>query len=153
MSNSLVNLIVKIFSWGIMGISIIVAVVFFFRVSGAEGDSAKMVIAESFILWSVILLAVAALLSVLFPLVQFILNPKNAGKALVGLVALGLVFLVGYLMADTTPIVTATSAAESDFSDPSVLRFADTGIISTYILFGIAVASLLFTGIRSLTKL
>lgn len=135
-----------------MGISIIVAVIFFVRISGAEADY-KIVIAESFIMWAFILLVLAALLSVLFPLVQFILNPKNAVKALVGLAALGLVFIVGYLMADTTPIVTVTSATELDFSNPSVLRFADTGIISTYILLGIAVAALLFTGIRSITKL
>jgi hypothetical protein len=143
MSNSLVNLLVKILSWGIMGISILIALLFF----------ANVVNEELFILWAYLLVAIAAAAAIIFPIIFFASNPKNAVKALVGLGALGLVFLVGYLMADTTTIVTATSANEPAFSDPSVLRFADTGIISTYILFGIAVLSLLLTGIRSITKL
>lgn len=151
MSNNLVNSLVKFFIWGLMGVSVIVALVFFFRISNAD-PSQEATIAESFILWAVILLGIAALLSIIFPIIHFAANPKNATKAILGLAAVGLVFLVGYLMADTTPIVTAVSATNLDFSDPSVLRLADTGIIATYILFGVAVLSLLFTGVRSLTK-
>ncbi|PKP36540.1 MAG: hypothetical protein CVT98_07620 [Bacteroidetes bacterium HGW-Bacteroidetes-15] len=152
MSNNLVNLLVKIFTWGLMGVSVIVALIFFFRISGAE-PSQEANIAESFILWAVILLGIAVVISLAFPLIFFAMNPKNATKALLGLAAVGLVFIVGYFMADTTPIVTAVSDTNLDFSDPSVLRFADTGIIATYILFGVAVLALLFTGVRSLTKL
>ena len=150
MSNNLVNTIVKIFSWGIMGASVIIALVFFLRISNAEADE-HIGIASSYILWAVVLLGLAALLSVLFPLVQFILNPKNAVKALVGLATLGLVFLVAYFMADTTPIVSAVENA--DFSNPAVLRFADTGILATYILFGFAMLALVYTGVRGLFKL
>lgn len=152
MSNNLVNSIVKFFSWGLMGVSVIVALIFFFRISNAD-PSQEIAIAESYILWAFILLGIAVVISLAFPLIYFALNPKNATKALVGLAAVGLVFIVGYLMADTTPIVTAVSDTNLDFSDPSVLRFADTGIIATYILFGVAVLSLLFTGVRSFTKL
>lgn len=151
MSNNLVNLLVKIFTWGLMGVSVIVALVFFFRISNAD-PSQEAAIAESFILWAFILLGIAAFISVIFPLINFALNPKNATKAIVGLAAVALVFVVGYIMADTTPIVTAASASNLDFSDPSVLRLADTGILATYILFGVAVLALLFTGVRSLTK-
>ena len=150
MSNNLVNTIVKIFSWGIMGASVVIALVFFLRISNAEAD-ALIGIASSYILWAVVLLGLAALLSVLFPLVQFILNPKNAVKALVGLASLGLVFLVAYFMADTTPIVSTVDNA--DFSNPAVLRFADTGILATYFLFGCALLALVYTGVRGLFKL
>ena len=133
-----------------MGASVVIALVFFLRISNAEAD-ALIGIASSYILWAVVLLGLAALLSVLFPLVQFILNPKNAVKALVGLAGLGLVFLVAYFMADTTPIVSTVDNA--DFSNPAVLRFADTGILATYFLFGCALLALVYTGVRGLFKL
>jgi hypothetical protein len=151
MSNSLVNKLVKIFSWGIMGVSVILALVFFFRISNAEPDN-QIFVAESYILWAFILLVIAALLSVVFPLVNFIKNPRNTLKVVLSLVFMGLLFLVAFLMSDTTPLVTATSATEPNFSTPSVLRFADTGIFATYLLFGIAVLSLLFTGVRGIFK-
>ena len=149
MSNKLIALITKIISWVIMGASIIVALVFFFRISGAEADM-EVIIAAPYINWAIILLLIGAVLAVVFPLVHFILNPKNIAKVLVSLGVLAAVFLTAYLLSDTTPIVTATSALEPNFSDPAVLKLADTGIIATYILLGTALLALLFTGVRGI---
>lgn len=149
MSNKLIALITKIISWVIMGASIIVALIYFLRISGAEPEM-ETVVATPYINWAIVLLLVGALLAVLFPLVHFILNPKNIAKVLVSLGALAVVFVAAYLLADTTPIVTATSALEPNFSDPAVLRLADTGIIATYILLGTALLALLFTGVRGI---
>ncbi|MDX9770835.1 MAG: hypothetical protein RBT19_10760 [Tenuifilaceae bacterium] len=149
MSNKLIALITKIISWVIMGASIIVALVFFFRISGAEADM-EVIIAAPYINWAIILLLIGAVLAVIFPLVHFILNPKNIAKVLVSLGVLAAVFLTAYLLSDTTPIVTATSALEPNFSDPAVLKLADTGIIATYILLGTALLALLFTGVRGI---
>ena len=132
-----------------MGASIIVALVFFFRISGAEADM-EVIIAAPYINWAIILLLIGAVLAVIFPLVHFILNPKNIAKVLVSLGVLAAVFLTAYLLSDTTPIVTATSALEPNFSDPAVLKLADTGIIATYILLGTALLALLFTGVRGI---
>ncbi len=150
MSNKLIELLVKIFSWTLMGVSVIVALVYFFRISGAEAEQ-EIVVAEPYILWALILLGLTAFLAILFPIINIVLNPKNAVKALLGLITIGVVFLIGYLGSDTTPIESAVS--NPDFSDPAVLRFADTGIIATYILLGVAILSLIFTGVRSLIKL
>jgi hypothetical protein len=138
MSNSLITLIVKIFSWIVMGISILLAVLFF----------TEFINEEPFILWAYILVGIAALFAVVFPLFYFIQYPKNAVKALVGIVVLVSVFFIGYILADTTPLI-ATSA-HPDFSNPGILAYADTGIFATYILFIIAVLALLLTGIRSI---
>jgi len=149
MSNKLIALITKIISWVIMGASIIVALIYFLRISGAEPEM-ETVVATPYINWAIVLLLVGAVLAVLFPLVHFILNPKNIAKVLISLGALAVVFVAAYLLADTTPIVTATSALEPNFSDPAVLRLADTGIIATYILLGTAILALLFTGVRGI---
>ena len=149
MSNKLIALITKIISWVIMGASIIVALVFFFRISGAEADM-EVIIAAPYINWAIILLLIGAVLAVVFPLVHFILNPKNIAKVLVSLGALAVVFILSYLLSDTTPIVTATSALNPDFTDPNVLKLADTGIFVTYILLGVAFLALLLTGVRGI---
>jgi len=149
MSNKLIALITKIISWVIMGASIIVALIYFLRISGAEPEM-ETVVATPYINWAIVLLLVGAVLAVLFPLVHFILNPKNIAKVLISLGALAVVFVAAYLLADTTPIVTATSALEPNFSNPAVLRLADTGIIATYILLGTALLALLFTGVRGI---
>lgn len=138
MSNSLISKLVKILSWVLMGTSTVIALLFF----------AGVVDENLFIIWAYVLLGIAAFFAVIFPVVFFVLYPKNAMKALVGLVGLGLAVLIGYLMSDTTTIITATN--HPDFSNPKVLAFTDTGIIATYILFGVAVLGLLFTGIRSI---
>jgi hypothetical protein len=138
MSNSQISLMVKIFSWILIGISTVVALLFFMG----------MVNEDIFIIWAYILLAIASLLAVIFPVIFFAIYPKNAKKALIGLIGLGVVFLIGYLMADSTPIASVTN--HPNFSDPKVLAFSDMGIFATYILFGIAVFALLFTGVRSI---
>lgn len=108
------------------------------------------VIAAPYINWAIVLLLIAALLAVIFPLIHFILNPKNIAKVLVSLGALAVVFILSYLLSDTTPIVTATSALNPDFTDPNVLKLADTGIFVTYILLGVAFLALLLTGVRGI---
>lgn len=140
MSNSLINKIVKVFSWGLMGISVLITVLFF----------TNTINEELFIIWAYVLVVIAAVLAVLFPMIYFAANPKNAVKVLLSLGFLGVVFVVAYLMADSTPILTAAANAQESLSDPSVLVFADTGIISTYILLSVAVLALLFTGVRGI---
>ena len=147
MSNKLLSKLIKFFSWGVMGASILIALVYFLRISGASPDE-ETAIAASYINWAIILLGVTAVLAVVFPLVYFLFNPKNALRLLLALGAFVAVFVVAYLLADTTAIITATSATEPDFSNPAVLAFADTGIFATYILLGVALFLLLFTGLR-----
>ena len=132
-----------------MGASVIVALIYFVRITGASPDMEET-IAAPYINWAIVLLVIAAVFAVLFPLIHFILNPKNIGKVLVSFALFAAVFVVAYFMSDTTPIVTATSALNPDFSDVSVLKLADTGIIATYILLGTALLALLFTGVRGI---
>ena len=148
MSNKSIRLLIKIISWGVMGASILIALVYFLRLTGI--DPQDEIVATSYINWAIALFSIAVLLSVLFPLVHFLFNPENLVKVLLSLGAMAAVFVVSYLLSDGTPIVTAVSAADADFSNPSVLKFADTGIFATYILFGVALLLLLYTGARGL---
>ena len=65
---------------------------------------------------------------------------------------MAVIFVVSYLMADTTPLVTATSATDLNFSNPTVLKFTDTGLFATYLLFVISLLLLLLTGLKGVIK-
>jgi len=75
-----------------------------------------------------------------------IVHCKKTIKALIGIVGMAVVLLIGYLLSDATPIVAPQN--NPDFSNPTVLILTDTGIIATYILFGVSVLILLYTGVR-----
>jgi len=92
-----------------------------------------------------ILLAVAVLAAVIFPIIQLVQNPKNAKGALVGVVALVVVVGISYLIAsDVNPSnmeITAEGA-----------RQVGTGLYAFYLLAAIAIGSLVFAEVSKLFK-
>lgn len=140
MSENLVKLIVKVFTWSIMAISVVIALLFFV---GYFNEA-------PFILWAYILTAIATLLSVIFPVIFMFVYPKKAVKTLLGIALIGVVFVIGYVLADSTPIPDISSTPNPDFENEGVLVWSDAGLIATYILSAIAVFALLFTGIKSI---
>jgi FtsH-binding integral membrane protein len=137
MSDTLISKILKVLTWLMMGVSVVLTVLFYSD-NITEGP---------FLVWAYILFAIAALFALAFPVYFFISNPKKAIKALLGIGAMAIVLLIGYLLSDATPIVAAQN--NPDFTDPKVLVWTDTGLIATYILFGVSFLLLLYTGARS----
>lgn len=130
-------------------VTIILVVIFLMRLDGNMSKMEQASVAEPLLYWTYILTGIATALALLFPIYDVILNPRKAVKLLVSLGAVGLIVGIAYLLSDATPIHTATSATNPAFSDKGVLLFSDTGIITSYILFGIAVLLLAITGVRS----
>ena len=145
MQNSSLSTILKVLSWLLMGVSVGLTVYFFVA---SDFDNLVQVegTLEPFIIWAYILFGLAALLSLVFPLYFFVQNPKNALKTLLGIALMGAVALFGYVLADPTPIYTPTN--DPNFSITNVLVLTDTGLIATYVLFGVAIALMRFTGVR-----
>lgn len=146
MQNSSLSKILKVLSWLLMGLSVALTV-YFFVASDFDDLTQVVVTLEPFIIWAYILFGLAALLALAFPLYFFIRNPKNALKTLLGIALMAVVALIGYIFADPTPIYSTTS--DPNFSITNVLVLTDTGLIATYILFGVALVLMLFTGVRS----
>ncbi|HDP76461.1 MAG TPA: hypothetical protein ENN49_11505 [Bacteroidales bacterium] len=141
--NSTLSTYTKVLSWLLMGVSIIITILFF--LSDQDVNSV-----EPFIDWAYILFAIAAVSALVFPVVNMIRNPKNVTKSLVGLLAVAVIVVIGYLLADATPIPSPTQ--NPNLSNPTVLIISDTGLIATYILFGISLLLLLYTGVRSVLR-
>jgi steroid 5-alpha reductase family enzyme len=92
-----------------------------------------------------ILLAVAVLTAVVFPIIQLAKNPKGAKGALVGIGALVVVVAISFVLSsDDNPSkieITAEAAKQ-----------VDTGLFAFYILAIVAVGALVYSEVAKLFK-
>ena len=106
---------------------------------------------DTFLIWAYILTALTVGLTVVFPVIQMITNPKNAKKGLLGVVALLVVLVIAYVMSPSTQLgITNPELVKYDV--PSTIKYAGTMINSIYILAAIAIASMIYTEVSKIFK-
>jgi len=92
-----------------------------------------------------ILLAVATVAAVVFPIIQFAQNPKNAKGALIGVGALIVVVGIAYVLAsDNNPSnmeITASAAKQ-----------VGTGLYAFYFLSAVAIVAVVYSEVAKLFK-
>ncbi len=95
------------------------------------------------LVWAYILILITALAAVVFPLISVLSNPKGLVRLGIVLVGAAVLVLISYFMASGTPldIIGYTGTGNSD---PSTLKMVDTVLFVTYILFGMALVSILY---------
>lgn len=102
--------------------------------------------------WAYILLAIAAIAAVLFPLISIVTDLKAILRLLAIVAgAAALVLLSYFVFASDTPI-DILGYTGTDNSDPVTLKWIGTGLYSTYIIFGVALLSILYSEIANLFK-
>ncbi len=135
-----------------MGISVALMLFFYFgaEVPGtADTPMSEPVVTETILLWAGILVGLAAFSAIIFPTVRMIMNPKNAKKTLIGLVAIAVIVFVAWQFASDEVLQLAT---EHPDNVPNVLKMAGAQLGTMYILLAIAVLSIFYTEIRNLFK-
>ncbi|MDA3780715.1 MAG: hypothetical protein PF487_10935 [Bacteroidales bacterium] len=142
------NKLIRILLIVLIAISALFGLMFYFGgdIPGTEGQP---IYTQLFIVWAYILLAFSVILSVVFPIIHMILNPKNIKKSLLGFLAIAVLVFIAYLFASTDSV---RLAGEGTFDDVSVLKYVGTGIISMYFLSGIAILSIFYTEIAKMFK-
>ena len=95
------------------------------------------------LVWAYILILLTAIAAIVFPLISILANPKGLIRLALVLVGAAVLVLVSYLMASGTPIDIIGYTGTGN-SDPATLKMVDTVLYVTYILFGIALASILY---------
>lgn len=100
--------------------------------------------------WTIGVLVGAILLVIVFELVHVILNPSNAVKTVIMLVA-GIA-VVGLLWALSDGTKLNIVGYEGSDNSEIPLKIADTGIYLCYVLFGAAVASIVASEVYQLFK-
>lgn len=130
--------ILPIVLYVLLGISTLLGVLFYSDVIGSD----------TLIYWCYALLALGIVITLISSLVRMIGNPKAGKSALVGLVALVVVFAVSYVLAgnEMTP-------KYADFiSTPEASKLVGSGIIAFYILGLGAIAAVVISSLSKLVK-
>ncbi|MDR1341281.1 MAG: hypothetical protein LBK58_14690 [Prevotellaceae bacterium] len=111
-----------------------------------------MEVINPMLVWSYILIGIAAVLTIFLPIPQMIENPKSAIGILVGILAFVVVVGVSYLFA-------------SEYLDPRLIlpgqevpsegtvKFSDVNLISTYIMLGATILVTLASSVVNFLKL
>ena len=147
MSNKLAK-IVSYVLYALMIISVGLALMFYFGkiVPGTEGTNMQEpVITKTILLWAGILAGLTALLSLIFPIIHMVTNPKAIKQTLITLVGVAVLIFVAWILASDA--VLDMPYYEGKDNVPTTLKITDTGLIVTYFLAGLAILSILFSEI------
>ncbi len=142
--------ILSIVLYVLLGVTLVLAGLFFF---GGEVEGAPLatpVYTETFLDWAKILVVAAAVIAILFEVVALVLNPRNAIRTLVSIAVLAIIALVSYALGDGTPLNLIGYTGGDNV--PSMLVMSDTFLYSTYFLFGLALLVILYTELSRLFR-
>lgn len=108
----------------------------------AQGTSVMLI-------YTYILFAIALLVTIIFPLINIIKNPKGSMRALIGLLAMIVVLGISYLFSSDAPVV---NSAGGYFTNTFALKLTDTGLYAAYIALIGAFAAILFGELKNAFK-
>jgi hypothetical protein len=142
MSNTLSKYL-NILTYVMLGLTVIFVAMFYFGGEVVGAAYPTPVYTDSLIYWASTLFYITVGLSILFPIIQLVTNPKGAIKGLAGLAGLGLIILLAYSMSDATLLNLPGYTGEDN--SPGSLQFADTILYTMYVLGVGAIVSIVAT--------
>lgn len=95
------------------------------------------------LIWAYILVVLTLIAAIVFPLIAVFSNPKALIRLVAILAGAAVLVIVSYLLSSDKPI-DIIGYTGTDNSDPATLKMIDTVLFVTYMLFGIAIASILY---------
>lgn len=102
--------------------------------------------------WAYILLALAAIAAVLFPLITIVTDIKAILRLLAVLAGAAVLVILSYFVFASDATIDILGYTGTDNSDPATLKWIGTGLFSTYIIFGLALISILYSEVANLFK-
>ena len=103
------------------------------------------------LIWAYILVLLTAIAALVFPFISILANTKGLIRLALVLVGAAVLVLISYFMASGTPIDIIGYTGTGN-SDPATLKMVDTVLFVTYLLFGIALASILYAVVSKAFK-
>lgn len=104
--------------------------------------------AETIIYWCYLLFGLGAASAIVLPIINLGKNPKGAKGALIGLVALVVVFLISYMIAGDEML----PKYETFIDGPEDSKLVGMGLIAFYILAIGAIGAVVFSSVSKLLK-
>ncbi len=152
------NSLIKIGQWfyyALMAISVILVVIFYLNngnVNTDDSTSKQMAdlgpVLNYYIFWAYVLLGIAAIFSLIFPLFRMIGNPKSGVKTLISVVILAVVLLIAYQLGDDTLLNLPGYDGNDNVAER--LKMTDMAIFTMYALLAGALLAMLFSSVRRL---
>jgi hypothetical protein len=133
------NKLFKIIFTALLGISALLSVLFMVDVI-SEG---------LLITWCYILIGLATVSAVVFPILTMAKNPKNAKNALIGVVVLLVVCGIGYALAGSEPHLDLDGKV---LADEASSKKSEAGLIAFYVLAFGAIGSIVFAEVSKMFK-
>ena len=145
----------KIVLWVLMIISVGLFLILVTSIESQDnpGPRAEQFIAYS-INWAILMGIIAGVIVVVFTLIQLFSDKKRALSSLVILAIFALVVGVSYAVStsDIPQFFGVDKFVADGTITPSIVRWIGTGLVSTYILFGAAILSIVVFGASSILK-
>ncbi|MCB0395580.1 MAG: hypothetical protein KDD36_02940 [Flavobacteriales bacterium] len=129
-------------------ISAILILVMLFKGDDAVKENPGSTVVPLFYI-TYIVLALCTLGAIVFPIIQIIQHPKNIKTYLISLGAIGVVFILSYVMA--SDVVPAKLATDLSITSGDI-KWSGTGLIMFYILLAIAAVGILYSEVSRLFK-
>ena len=145
MDKTILN-IFKIVSLILIALAVILQIVVLMK--GEDGLIGNSIL-DTYIRLAYVALIICALLAILFPLLSMVQNPKNALKVLGGLVVLVIIGFICYSIASNSFNIVELERLETT---AETSRYVGAALYFTYIIGGLAVVSIIFSGISGLFK-
>ena len=79
--------------------------------------------------WAYVLLGVAVVLTIVFPVLNIINNPQGTKRSMIGLAIVVVVLGLAFMLGSDVPV---PNSAGGQFDDPLLLKLSDTGLYATY---------------------
>jgi hypothetical protein len=95
------------------------------------------------LIWAYVLVILTLIASIVFPLIAVLNNPRGLIRLAAVLVGAAVLVVISYAVSSDTPI-DIIGYTGTDNSDPATLKMIDTVLFVTYMLFGLALASILY---------
>jgi hypothetical protein len=144
------NKFVNILLWVLALISVGLCI-WAFVGSGATTEQAEMMAAiNPMLIWSYVLVGIAAVLTVFLPIPQVIENPKSAIGIAVGILAFALVVVISYLFASGEPL--NFNPGHPPVSEGTI-KFTDVNLISVYIMLSATILVTIGASIANVLKM
>lgn len=133
------NKLYRIILIALLGLSAVLSVLFFV---GAVSEGLL-------ITWCYILFGIAALAAIVFPILNMVQNPKGAKNALIGVVALVVVFGLGYALAGSEEFFTHDGNL---LADAATSKKSEAGLIAFYIMGAAAIGAVVYAEVSKMLK-
>jgi len=95
------------------------------------------------LVWAYILVLLTAIAAIVFPLIAVISHPKALIRLLLVLAGAAVLVVVSYVLSNDKPIDIIGYTGTGN-TDPGTLKMIDTVLFITYMLFGLALGSILY---------